>query len=140
MAAGAPAPRYMFDTNAASAIIRGTSAALRERLRQVPIGRLCISAVTHGELRDGLARKPEATALHAAVQSFLIRVDTLPWDAAAADRYGELRATLERQGTPLGQLDTLIAAHAWSQGCVLVTNDRALLRVAQVQVEDWMGV
>lgn len=131
--------RYMLDTNIASFIIRGASPALKNKLRSVPMASLCISAVTQGELLYGLARKPDATALKAAVQAFLIRVEVLPWDSETAERYGLLRASLERQGTPLGNLDTLIAAHALASGCTLVTNDQAFMRVAQVQVEDWTG-
>jgi tRNA(fMet)-specific endonuclease VapC len=61
----------------------------------------------------------------------------LPWNAEAAERYGTLRATLESQGTPLGSLDTLIAAHALASRCTLVTNDKAFGRVAEIAVQDW---
>jgi tRNA(fMet)-specific endonuclease VapC len=129
--------RYMLDTNTASFIIRGTGPALKNKLRTVPMASICISAITQGELLYGLARKPEATALKAAVQAFLSRVEVLPWDTEAAERYGLLRASLEGQGTPLGNLDTLIAAHAQAGQCTLVTNDQAFMRVAEIQVEDW---
>ncbi len=132
-------PTYMLDTNIASFIIRGPNPALKERLRAVPMAQLCISAVTHGELLYGLARKPGATALQRAVEAFLHRVDVLPWDDTAAERYGPLRAGLEAQGTPLGGMDTLIAAHALAAGCVLVTNDQAFARVQGLGVEDWTG-
>jgi len=132
-------PTYMLDTNIASFIIRGPSLALKERLRVVPMAQLCISAVTHGELLYGLARKPGATALQQAVQAFLQRVDVLPWDATAAERYGSLRARLEAQGTPLSGMDTLIAAHALAAGCVLVSNDQAFGRVEGLGLEDWVG-
>lgn len=133
-----PTP-YMLDTNIASFIIRGPSPALQAKLRAVPMAQLCISAVTHGELLYGLARKPGATALQRAVQEFLRRVEVLPWDEAAAERYGPLRAGLEAQGTPLGGMDTLIAAHALAAGCVLVSNDQAFGRVAGLGLEDWVG-
>jgi tRNA(fMet)-specific endonuclease VapC len=59
----------------------------------------------------------------------------IAWDRKAAAAYGALRAELESQGTPLGNLDMLIAAHA--TGSVLVTHDKALLRTPGVQVEHW---
>ena len=93
--------------------------------------------MTQGELFYGLARKPEAIALKTAVLAFLSRLDVLPWDRAAAERYGALRASLERLGTPLGNLDTLIAAHALSVDAALVTNDQAFARIEGLQVEDW---
>ena len=131
------AARWMLDTNIASHIIRGATPALQARLRSVPMAQLCVSAITEGELLYGLARKPHATALHTAVSGFLLRVDVLPWDSAAASRYGDLRADLERRGTPLGNLDTLIAAHALVRGCTLVSNDQAFARVPGLGWEDW---
>ena len=68
---------------------------------------------------------------------FLRRVDVLPWDSAVAERYGNVRADMERQGKTLAPLDSLIAAHALSVGAVLVTNDRAFAQVAGLHVEDW---
>ena len=127
---------YMLDTNAASAVIRG-DATLMARLRAQPVSSMCISAVTEAELRYGLARKPGARALHGAVASFLQHVRSQPWDHAAALQYGELRAGLEAACTPLGNLDTLIAAHALAVGVTLVTRDRAFQRVPGLRVEDW---
>ena len=129
--------RYMLDTNVASSIIRGANEALREKLRVTQMADLCISTVTEGELLCGLARKPEATSLQAAVQGFLLRVEALPWDSTAADACGRLRARLEAEGTPMGNLDTMIAAHALAAGCVVVTRDKAFSRVPGLQVEDW---
>lgn len=134
---GDAAGRWMLDTNIASHIIRGATPALQARLREVPMAQLCVSAVTEGELLYGLARKPDATALRAAATGFLLRVDLLPWDSAVAARYGDLRAELGRRGTPLGNLDTLIAAHALALDCTLVSNDQAFARVPGLRWEDW---
>ena len=131
-------PRYMLDTNMASYIVRGPSAALAARLVAVPMAQLCVSSVTQGELLFGVARKPGATSLQVAVREFLARVDVLDWDCAAATRYGALRAALETNGTPLGNLDTLIAAHALATGAVLVTNDQAFAPVPGLVVENWL--
>jgi len=131
------APRYMLDTNIASFILRGHSDTLRARLRATPLSATCLSSVTEGELLYGLARKPQASALREAVASLLKHVPVLPWDSAAAAAYGRLRAALEAAGTPLGNLDTLIAAHALASGCTLVTNDQALRRVPGLPTEDW---
>jgi len=98
---------------------------------------LCLSAITGAELLVGLATQPQARTLKIAVQQFLQRVDVLAWDSKAAAADGTLRATLERQGTPLGNLDTLIAAHAIAAGCVLVSNDKALAPTPGLRVEDW---
>jgi tRNA(fMet)-specific endonuclease VapC len=133
--------RFMLDTNMVSFLIRGSSPPLKARLLSVPMAQLCVSVVTQGELVYGLARRPQASALRTAVRELLARLEVLPWDSSAAEHYGALRASLERHGAPLGNLDTLIAGHALAIGAVLVTNDQAFSRVDGLQVEDWtMGV
>lgn len=128
---------FMLDTNMVSYLIRGSSPTLKARLLTVPMAQLCVSAVTQGELVYGLARRPEASALKAAVRELLVRLEVLPWDSPAAEHYGALRASLERMGTPLGNLDTLIAGHALAADAVLVTNDQAFGRVVGLRIEDW---
>ncbi len=133
----AAAPRYMLDTNIASYIIRGGNEVLQERLGLHPLSELCISVITEAELLFGVAKRLDAPALKAAVSEFLRLVQVLAWDSGVAGTYATLRARLESQGLPLGNFDTLIAAHAIACGCVLVTNDKALGRVPELRVEDW---
>lgn len=130
-------PRYMLDTNVASYIIRGGNPALIAKLGAVPTSALCVSSIVQGELLYGLARRPDARQLQIAVREFLLRVDVLPWDSDVATRYGALRARLEAAGMPLGNLDTLIAAHALTVRAVLVSNDQAFARVPELVVENW---
>jgi tRNA(fMet)-specific endonuclease VapC len=133
----AAAPVFMLDTNIASFILRGGTPALLDRLRAHPVTSVCVSSITEAELRYGLARKPEAATLREAVHAFLLHVRALPWDSEAATRYGELRAALEADGKPMGNMDTLIAAHALAAGAVLVSHDRAFRRIPGLRVEDW---
>lgn len=129
---------YLLDTDIASHVIRGTSPGADARLVSAPVGSLYVSAITRGELRFGVSRKPGALRLARLVDEFLIRVPTLDWTANAADAYGELRAELKRRGTPIGNLDTLIAAHALALGAVLVTaNRRHFEPVPRLEIEDW---
>jgi tRNA(fMet)-specific endonuclease VapC len=93
--------------------------------------------VTEAELRFGVARRPEAKQLRIAVEEFLLRVTVLPWDSRAAVEYGDLRAALERAGTPIGNLDLMIAAQALAAEAVLVTHDAALRRIKRLKSEDW---
>ena len=131
------AVRYLLDTNTASYIIKGNIPRVRERLVNVPMAQVAISAVTEAELRFGVARRPEAVRLKVAVGEFLLRVGTLPWDSAAAQQYAEVRAALEADGTVLGNLDLMIAAHALAVEAVLVTHDRAFGRIKRLKIEDW---
>ena len=67
------------------------------------------------------------------------RLVVMPWSAQAADEYSRLRTFLQRQGTPIGNMDLLIAAHALAENAVLVTNNlREFGRVPGLQLENWM--
>jgi tRNA(fMet)-specific endonuclease VapC len=129
--------RYLLDTNTASYIIKGNKPVVDRRLVRVPMAELAISAVTEGELRFGAARLPQAVYLPRIIEEFLLRVAILPWDSVAARQYGQLRAMLERQGQPMGNLDLMIAAHALALGVTLVTNDKAFRRIKKLKVDDW---
>jgi tRNA(fMet)-specific endonuclease VapC len=129
--------RYLLDTNMASYVIKGNLPRVRERLLEIPMAQVSISAVTEAELRFGVARRPEAVRLKVAVEEFLLRVAPLPWDSDAAQHYARIRADLERTGVPMGNLDIMIAAHALALQAVLVTHDRVFHRVKQLKIQDW---
>jgi tRNA(fMet)-specific endonuclease VapC len=129
--------RYLLDTNTASYIIKGNMPRVRERLLKVPMAQVSISTVTEGELRFGVARRPEAVRLEIAVEEFLMRVEILPWDSEAARHYAQVRAALEREGNPMGNLDMMIAAQALAAQAVLVTHDRVFRRIGHLKIEDW---
>lgn len=129
--------RYLLDTNTASYIIKGNIPRVREHLVKVPMAQVAVSVVTEAELRFGVARRPEATRLNVAVDEFLLRIESLPWDSEAARQYAHVRAALERDGKPMGNLDMMIASHALAAQAVLVTNDRVFRRVKRLRIEDW---
>jgi tRNA(fMet)-specific endonuclease VapC len=129
--------RYLLDTNTARYVIKGNFPRVRERLLKVPMAEVGISVVTEAELRFGVARKPEAVKLRTAVEEFLLRVEVLPWDSAAAEQYAEVRADLERTGKPMGNMDLMIAAHALAAQVVLVTHDHVFRRIKRLKIEDW---
>ena len=129
--------RYLLDTNTASYIIKGNVPRVRERLLKVPMSQVLISAVTEAELLFGAARKREAVRLKTAIDEFLLRVDSLLWDSNAARHYANVRAALEIAGTPMGNLDMMIGAHALAVEAVLVTNDRSFRRLKHLKIEDW---
>ena len=118
-------PRFMLDTNTVSYALRGNPPVARERLRNVPMAQVCISAITEAELLSGLALKPQATKLAASVAQFLLGVTVLPWDSNAGRSYATLYSTSRKHGRSLTTLDLLVAAHALSAGVTLVTSDRA---------------
>ena len=93
--------------------------------------------IAQGELPFGLAKRPEATALHVVVRELLRRVDVLPWDAATSEVYGTARAATQHVRKPLAPLDLPIGSHALTVDAVLVTNDGAFGQISGLSVEDW---
>ena len=133
-----PALQYLLDTNTVSAVMRG-HAGVDARLLELDPATWAISAITHSEIRYGLALRPQATRLARAAEAFFAVAATLPWDVAAAEAHGQLRAALRQAGTPIGDLDEMIAAHALALGVALVTdNTRHFERVEGLALENWI--
>ena len=130
---------YLLDTDTCSYAIRGSSAALDQKLARSKPGTLVISAVTRAELMFGLAKRGNPRSLTRLVHGLLDVLATMAWDASAADCYANLRAQLERGGTPIGVLDTMIAAHALALDAILITNNQKhFKRVKALQCENWV--
>ncbi len=129
--------RYLMDTNMVSFAIKGNFPSVRQKMRRVPISDIAISAITEGELRFGVFRNPQATNLKRIVDEFLVRIDILPWDSLAAASYAQLRSSLEVSGTPMGNLEMLIASQALAIDATLVTHDRVFHRIKNLKLEDW---
>ena len=124
----------MLDTNAVSAFLRRRSPRLDGWVREQ---RCCLSAIVVAEIRYGLEKRPTATRLRALAESTLDTLEILPWTEACSWIYGRLRAELERHGKPLAAMDLLIASHALSEGCVLVSSDQAFALVDELTLEAW---
>jgi tRNA(fMet)-specific endonuclease VapC len=130
---------WMFDTNICIYLIRRRSERLRERLRDIDITQVALSAITVAELQYGVAKSapPEENAL--ALAQFVAPLTILPFDEAAAAAYGPVRAALERAGRPIGSMDLMIGAHALASGRTLVTNNaREFKRIRGLKVENWV--
>jgi tRNA(fMet)-specific endonuclease VapC len=126
----------MLDTDTVSYALRG-AAVVVETLKAHRRSELCLSSITLGELRFG-ASKRDSKKIHRAIDAFLSGVDVLPFDVVAADRFGTIAAALSASGEPIGQMDTLMAAHALSLGAVLVTNNaRRFSKVRGLKLENW---
>jgi len=128
---------YMIDTNTVSFVFKNQG-RVAQRLLSLKPSAICVSAITVAELRYG-AEKRQSQKLHSLVDRFLAPFTVAPFGEAEAARYGELYAVLERKGTPIGELDTRIAAHALTLGVTLVTNnDRHFSQVTGLQLEVWL--
>lgn len=130
--------KYMLDTNICVYIIKKIPPQVFEKFETYGKDDICISSITLAELEYGICKSIFSQRNRTAVTIFVSNLKILPFDEVAATEYGEIRATLERRGTPIGGNDFLIAAHARSLGLPLVTNNiREFERVDGLQVENW---
>ncbi len=130
--------RYMLDTNICIYAIKHRPEAIFQRLQEHDPSEICISSVTYAELYYGVERSKAVMKNRIALTLLLSNIEVLPFDSLAAESYGEVRAELEKAGTPIGPLDTMIAGHARSLNYTVVTNNkREFERVEGLQLENW---
>jgi len=130
--------RYLLDTNICIYVINARPAAVLARFVEHEVDGLGISAITASELYWGVC-KSGSVRNRTTLEKFLSPLAVLDYDLGAARKYGELRAYLEQQGTPIGPLDQQIAAHALALDVTLVTNNvREFERVPGLRLENWI--
>ena len=131
---------YMLDTNALIAAIRHPDWPIRDKIKSHLGLDLCISAITYGELEYGIRKSARPEQNRVAVNQILLGIRILDFDQRAAAHFGDIIATLERQGQRIGERDMLIAAHARSLKYTLVThNTGEFNRVNGLRMEDWQA-
>ena len=130
--------RYLLDTNILSTLLKHPAGPVANRIRSVGETTVCTSIVVACELRFGAAKKGSST-LSLRIGQLLDALEVLPLDDDVDEKYGALRAALEKQGNPIGANDYLIAAHTLSQGLTLVTDNVAeFSRISGLAVENWL--
>ncbi len=131
---------YLLDTNICIYTIKQKPQQVFERFKKLEIGSAGISTITLSELYFGAEKSSNPTKNKLALEQFLIPLEILDYDFKVAMEYGQIRANLEKKGTPIGSLDLLIATHAKSLNLTLVTNnEREFLRVEGLKVENWVN-
>lgn len=128
---------YMLDTDTCSYVLKTKSAKLAKRFMS-NVGKIAISEIVLAELRFGADNHQNRTEqIHELIDDFIVRLEIIPW--AASVHYGKLRAKLQNSGTPIGNMDTLVAAHALSQNSILITNNtKHFRRVPGLKIENWL--
>ncbi|MEA3063230.1 MAG: tRNA(fMet)-specific endonuclease VapC [Sphingomonadales bacterium] len=127
---------YLLDTNVLSDLVKNPFGRVAGRV-DTDGEKAALSLITVGEILYGLRKRP-SPRLSAMLLETIARFPALAWDSPAEERYAQLRAELERRGTPIGANDMLIAAHALALDCILVTaNEREFRRVPGLKVENW---
>lgn len=131
--------KYMLDTNICIYVIKRRPIEVLETFNKYA-GTLCISSITYAELCHGVEKSALPEHNRRQVEDFVSRLEIVPYGDKAAAHYGDIRATLERQGKTIGVNDLHIAAHARSEGLIIATNNiREFERVAGLRAENWIA-
>ncbi|MBW1788526.1 MAG: type II toxin-antitoxin system VapC family toxin [Deltaproteobacteria bacterium] len=131
--------KYMLDTNICIYIIKRRPKAVIERFLRTEIFQIVVSSITLSELFYGVSKSSRPEQNQMALIQFMAPLAILPYGDDAAQYYGDLRVFLEKQGTPIGSLDMLIAAHALSTACTLITNnEKEFIRIPNLKIENWV--
>lgn len=130
--------KYMLDTSIVIYVIKRRPPEALATFNQYA-GRFCISSITLAELMHGVEKSARPDHNLRQVEDFASRLTVLEYGNKAASHYGDIRAMLERKGTPIGVNDLHIAGHARSEGLTLVTNNlKEFKRVQALRLENWV--
>jgi len=132
--------KYMLDTNIVIYVIKRRPVEVLKTFN-LHASQMCISSITLAELLHGAEKSSRPEHNHRQVEDFISRLEVLEYGNKAAGHYGDIRAHLEKQGTPIGVNDLHIAGHARSEGLTLVTNNlKEFDRVEGLMLENWVAV
>ncbi len=130
--------KYMLDTNICIYLIKKKPPTALKHFQSHVVGEIGMSSVTLAELRYGVAKSGQPEKNGQALDEFILPLEIAAFDEKGAESYGKVRASLEKEGKPVGSMDMLIGAHALSLGVTLVTNNtREFRRIKNLKVADW---
>ncbi len=130
--------RYLLDTNIVIYVLKRRPVEVLSTFN-ANASRMAMSSITLAELLHGAEKSSRVSENLAAIEDFCSRLEVLPYGPKAAQHYGAIRAALEKLGQPIGVNDMHIAAHARSEGLVLVTNNMGeFARVPALETENWV--
>lgn len=129
----------LLDTNICIYIARNRPPSVAERFARAAPGSLGISLITWGELCFGADKSNDPLRTHERLARFVAGVPVQTLDFDVGEHYGDIRAALERAGTPIGNNDLWIAAHARALGVMLISNNICEFeRVPGLRLENWV--
>lgn len=132
--------RYLIDTDICIYIMNKRPPGVIKKFKQFKPGEIGVSAITVSELWFGVSKSIHQEKNRRRLEEFVAPFEILSYDEHAAQKYGDIRAELEKHGRLIGPLDMLIAAHAMSRDLILVTNNESeFKRIKNLEIENWAG-
>ena len=133
-------PKYLLDTNICIYLTKQQHPALTARFQALLEGEVGMSVITFGELQFGAQKSQQRKQVLSSLEKLSLAIPVLAKTIDTSLHYGEIRASLQNQGTPIVNNDLWIAAHARAEGLILVTNNvREFERVSDLKLENWVG-
>lgn len=130
---------YMLDTNICIYIIKKRPENILNKFNKLKNQDIYISVITYAELQYGVECSSSKKFNQKIIDDFVSHLFVVPWDNKSAIQYGKLRNTLNKRGSPIGNMDLMIASHALSQKFTLVTNNvKEFKRVPNLKHENWI--
>ncbi|NBV81599.1 MAG: tRNA(fMet)-specific endonuclease VapC [Burkholderiaceae bacterium] len=130
--------KYLLDTNVVIYVLKHRPIKVLETFNK-NTNRMAISSITLSELIYGAEKSVKIDKNLEAIEDFISHLEVLPYDAKASQHYGQIKAGLEKKGKIIGENDIHIAAHAISQGLILVTNNlKEFKRAPNIALENWI--
>ncbi len=131
--------KYLIDTNICIYIMNNRPVKIIHKFKQFDIGEIGVSTITVSELQYGIGKSKTRRLNKQRIEEFIAPLEIIPYDEMAAERYGEIRYQLAKQGKTIGPLDLLIAAHALSRKLILITNnEKEFKRVKNLKIQNWV--
>ena len=130
---------YLLDTNICIYIAKHKPIEVLQRFQLLEVGQVGMSIITHGELTHGAYKSQQPQLALSKLQQLIELIPVMPIAATVSEHYGQIRSSLENAGTPIGNNDLWIAAHALDLQVTLVTNNvREFERVPSLKLENWV--
>jgi tRNA(fMet)-specific endonuclease VapC len=131
--------KFLLDTNIVIYVLKKRPLEVL-KIFNANASRMAISSITLSELIYGAEKSANIAKNLEAIEDFVSHLEVLPYDARASQHYGQIKAALEKKGKIIGENDIHIAAHAISQGLILVTNNlKEFKRVSNLALENWVS-
>ncbi len=129
---------YFLDTNICIYFLKGEHPSIKTRLNKKTPSDIKIPAIVKAELLFGAEKSQKTSESQQKIMSFLSPFEVLPFGDSETETYARIRAQLEKQGTPIGANDMLIAAIVMAgKGTLVTNNEKEFRRIKGLKLQNW---